>query len=78
MVPKIRIKTTLNGWRVKFGNQEILFTDKAEMLEQIIQYLDDPKTVEDSFKEAINYKRIFDFVMEGGYLPFTMRDINDT
>ncbi len=53
---KISIKTVLNGWRVKVGCQEVVFTNKQEMLAEISAYLDDPVAMENKYKESTNYK----------------------
>jgi hypothetical protein len=45
----ITISPALNGWKVKVGCQEVLFTNRKTMLEEISRYINDPAKVEKEY-----------------------------
>jgi hypothetical protein len=51
----VTIKTVLNGWIVKVGCQDLVFTSLDVMLKDLTAYLEDPKGTEDRYQaEAVN------------------------
>lgn len=62
---KIIIKTVLNGWRVSVGCQEVVFTNKDEMLAEVSAYLEEPAALEKKYQEAVNYKH-FEYAKQSG------------
>jgi hypothetical protein len=45
----ITISPALNGWKVKVGCQEVLFTNRKTMLEEISRYINDPNNIEEEY-----------------------------
>lgn len=55
MTRTISIRPVLNGFVCHVGCQEVTFTDKQTMLNQLSEYYDNPKAVEKRFLErAVN------------------------
>ena len=58
----ITIKPALNGYVVRLGCQRIVFTDRAQMLQELNSYLENPNEVENTYlRKSIN-SRQFGFV----------------
>jgi hypothetical protein len=54
MLP-IEIRAVMNGWSCKVGCQELVFTDRTDMLGELEKYLKDPAGTEKRYlKEAVN------------------------
>lgn len=54
---KITIKTVLNGWKVKVGCSEVVFTDQQQLFTALERYLDDPVPVEKAWcEDSVNAK----------------------
>ena len=53
----IEIMTVLNGWKVRCGCQEVVFTDAEKLCDELKAYLKDPpKATERYLKESVNAK----------------------
>ena len=48
---RVTINPVLNGWKVKVGCSEVVFTDKLKMLQELGRYIEKPDDVE---KEYVN------------------------
>lgn len=54
---KIIIEAVLNGWKVKAGCQEVVFTDADRLCSELRAYLADPPTVQKRYLEhSVNAK----------------------
>lgn len=51
----VKIKKVLNGFRVKIGCQEVVFTKKEKLLNELSRYIDNPDGVAKQYLER--YKR---------------------
>ena len=49
---KIEIETVLNGWIVTVGCQRVVFDNMTMLLDALMDYLDDPKAVEEKWLES--------------------------
>jgi hypothetical protein len=52
----VNIQPILNGWLVQVGCQSVAFTDKQTMLNELGDYLDNPRLVEKRFLERAKNK----------------------
>lgn len=52
---RITILTVLNGFKVKVGCAEILFTNRDQFLNELQRYLDNPGEVEKEYMEKALY-----------------------
>lgn len=54
---KITIETVLNGWKVKVGCQEVVFTEADKLCSELKEYLADPMAVRKRYTEgSVNAK----------------------
>lgn len=54
---ELTIRPALNGWIVRAGCQELIFSDREFMLNQVNEYLQQPDVVEKRFREtSVNAK----------------------
>ncbi len=54
---QIIILTALNGFKVKAGCAEILFTDPKKLLNELKRYLENPEKVEEEYMEKALYQQ---------------------
>ena len=55
----VTIKTALNGYLVRLGCQRVVFTDRAQMLRALDDYLENPREVERMYLEnSCNSKQL--------------------
>ena len=54
---QITILTALNGFKVKVGCAEVLFTDRVKMLAELVRYLNSPEAVEKEYLENAEYRQ---------------------
>lgn len=60
MIRDVTITTVLNGWIVTVGCQRVVFNNKGKMLDEISDYLLNPKAMEGKYQRtAINAKLAF-------------------
>ncbi len=52
---QITILTALNGFKVRVGCAEILFTSRHDLVTELGRYLADPNTVEKEYMEKAEY-----------------------
>lgn len=68
----VTIKTVLNGWIVKVGCAEVVYTLRSKMLDDLSDYLEDPQAMIKLFKE----KSINSELFTGGYVNEEQRVVD--
>lgn len=52
----LKIKKVLNGFRVKIGCQEVVFTSKKKLMKELSRYIDNPSGVTKEYLEKYSQK----------------------
>jgi len=66
---ELTIRPALNGWIVRAGCQELIFSDREFMLNQVNEYLQQPDVVEKRYREGATNAKILLKTIEEVPLP---------
>ena len=74
----VTIKSALNGYVVRLGCQRVVFTDRAQMLRALDDYLENPCEVERTYLEKSINSRQLGFVADDSRVTLGDHRINAT